>query len=755
MDDHAESVLRLVGEAGYTPLRLKAMARRLEVATEDHAAFRAAVKDLIRAGRIELGRDKTLRPPDRKGLVVGVFRRASRGFGFVKPEPPHHARGSIYIPPPAARDAATGDTVAVRITKRARRPGENDEGQVVRVESRAAGSFVGVYHEQGGEGFVQIDGTTFREPIPVGDPGAKGATPNDKVVVEIVQYPTASRAGEAVIVEILGQRGLPGVDAMAVIRSFNIPDVFDPSVLEQAREQARLFSEDDLLGRLDLRSLPTITIDPATARDFDDAISLSRDEKGFFNLAVHIADVAHFVPAGSAIDHAARDRGTSVYLPDLVIPMLPELISNGLASLQADHTRYTVSAMMEFTPDGIPTDRRFARSAIKVDHRFSYEQAMAHLREPTAGAGELAPGLLEMLHQMHELAMILRARRFTRGALELSLPEVQIELDPTGGVAGARLATHDESHQLIEEFMLAANEAVASRLSEAGVVFPRRVHPNPDPFKLEDFAEFVQGLGLTLDQPQSRFELQRVLKETQGRPEEYAVHFGLLRSLKQAQYTPLPEGHYALASDNYCHFTSPIRRYPDLVVHRQLLAWLLGQTPRIKIDEMVSLCQHCTRTERRAQAAERELVRVKLLTHLQSRINESFHAIITGVEEFGLFCRLIELPVDGLIPIASLPDDFYYLEAGSLTLIGRRSGARYRLGDAPRVRIAKVDVDRRQLDLVLDEPEPRPRGLSPARRQPAAESPSRRPPRLPISPKKPKAKQKPSGRKPKKTRKRR
>ncbi len=751
MDDLGERVLRLMGEPDYAPMRLKAVARRLEIPSEDHAALRAAVKDLARAGKIEIGRDKTVRPPDRKGLVVGVFRRAARGFGFVKPEAPHSKRGSIYIAPRDARDAASGDVVAVKITKRARRPGENDEGQVVRIETRAVGSFVGLYFERGGEGFVQVDGTTFRDPIPVGDPGAKGASPNDKVVIEMVQYPSSTRPGEAVVVEILGQRGLSGVDTLTVIRSFDLPDVFDPEALDQAREQARRFDEDDVQGRLDLRSLATITIDPATARDFDDAISLSRDEKGYFTLAVHIADVAHFVPAGSTLDHAARDRGTSVYLPDLVIPMLPEVVSNGLASLQAGHTRYTLSAFMEFTPEGILTDKRFARSAINVDHRFTYEQAMA-LIQPAPRASDVAPALVQMLRQMHELAMILRARRFARGALELSLPEVQIELDPTGGVAGARLAVNDESHQLIEEFMLAANEAVASQLTQAGIVFPRRVHPDPDPLKLDDFAEFVRGLGLTLEQPQSRFELQRVLTETRGRPEEYAVHFGLLRSLKQAQYTPEPEGHYALASHNYCHFTSPIRRYPDLVVHRQLTAWLMGQTPRIKTDELAALCQHCTRTERRAQAAERELVRVKLLTFLQTRIGESFHAIITGVEEFGLFCRLIEFPVDGLIPVSSLPDDYYYLEGVTHTLIGRRSGARYRLGDAPRVRIARVDVDRRQLDLVLEEPPAAAR--EPVRRHAVAEPHLKRPPRLPI-PSKPKPSRKPLGRKPKKARKRR
>ncbi len=263
------------------------------------------------------------------------------------------------------------------------------------------------------------------------------------------------------------------------------------------------------------------------------------------------------------------------------------------------------------------------------------------------------------------------------------------------------MALNDQSHQVIEEFMLAANEAVAAYLTEHGAAFLRRVHPDPDPFKLDSFAEFARSLGLKLELPQSRFELQRILGETAGKPEEYAVHFGLLRSLKQATYTPEPEGHYALASEDYCHFTSPIRRYPDLQVHRQLTALLAGKKPRGKIDELFVLGEHCTRTERRAEAAERELIRIKLLTHLETRIGEAFHAIVVGVEDFGLFCRLVELPVEGLIHVTSLAGDYYYLEPGTHTLVGRGSGRRHRLGDRIQIRVAHVDLDRRELDLVL------------------------------------------------------
>jgi ribonuclease R len=703
MPQFAERVLALVDEPDYKPVTLKAMARRFEVPADEYGEFRAIVKRLIKERKLELGKDKTLRRPDLTGLVVGVFRRSAKGFGFVRPHRATAKIDQIYVPVEATRDASSGDEVAVKISKRPQRPGMKVEGRIVEVLARASGVFVGTYFEVGENSFVQVDGTDFHEPIAVGDPGAKGARPGDKVAFEMVRYPTPYLEGEGVITEILGQRGQPGVDTLAVIRAFVIPDTFDESVLDEAREQAKLFDEGQIGGRIDLRGLPTVTIDPATARDFDDAISLSRDRQGHWALVVHIADVSHFVRAGSALDRAARHRGTSVYLPDRVIPMLPEILSNSLASLQAGRTRFAVSVFIDFSPEGILTSKRFARSAIKVDHRFTYEQAFEVMKQPGAPHAGIAPEICRMLGEMLELAMILRRRRFAHGALELTLPEIEIDLGERGEVTGAHVAVQDESHQIIEEFMLAANEAVASSLTKAEIEFLRRAHADPEPFKLIQFGEFVRSLGLVIDQPQSRFELQRVLNETVGKPEEYAVHYGLLRSLKQANYTPEAEGHYALASDDYCHFTSPIRRYPDLQVHRQLIDWLAGKKPRAKHDALVLLAQHCTRTERRAEAAERELIRVKMLSYLEGQIGEAFHAIIVGVEDFGLFCRLSELPVEGLIHVSSLADDYYYLESGTHTLVGRHSGRRHRLGDRALVRIAHVDVDRRELDLVLAE----------------------------------------------------
>ncbi|MDB5351920.1 MAG: ribonuclease [Planctomycetota bacterium] len=723
MSQFDDKILGLVSRADYRPITLKAMSRRFQVGPEDYAEFRSGVKAMVREGKLAIGKDKTLSKATEpaKGLIVGTYRRSAKGFGFVRPLKSEGRSQDIFIPPDAGTDASSGDLVAVKIMKRSHTPGTNSEGKIVRVIERASGVFVGTYFEEGtSDSYVKVDGTTFQAPIYVGDPGAKGAKPGDKVAIEMVRYPSPEIEGEGVITEILGQRGQPGVDTLTVIRAFNIPDVFDDDTLEDAREQAKKFNEKKIEGRLDLRDVPTVTIDPATARDFDDAISLSRDDRGYWNLGVHIADVSHFVRAGSPLDQTARNRGTSVYLPDRVIPMLPEVLSNSLASLQQGHVRYTMSVFIEFDATGVRTDRVFARSAIRVDKRFSYEEAFSCMEHPETPVKGVSPEVRSLLHQMLELARILRRRRFKRGALELTIPKVEVELGDHGEVVGAHLSHDDESHSVIEEFMLAANEAVASFLTEKHVAFLRRTHADPDPGKLKQFAEFAASLGYPIENPLSRYDIQKVLDETADKPERYAIHYGLLRSLKQATYSPEIEGHYALASEDYCHFTSPIRRYPDLQVHRQLGMILDKKKPTSDLEELVALAEHCNRTERRAEMAERELVKIKLLTHLEGRIGESFHAIIVGVEDFGLFVQLVELPIDGLLHVTTLGDDYYYLESETHSLIGRRSGRRFRLGDRMDVRVARVDVDRRELDLVPTDRDPeapappaRPRTRSP------------------------------------------
>jgi ribonuclease R len=542
-----------------------------------------------------------------------------------------------------------------------------------------------------------VDGTVFSHSIYVGDPGAKEARPDDKVVIEMLRFPTAEDRGEGVITEILGPRGKPGVDLLSIIREFDLPDKFPEEVLEEARQQADAFREGDLHGRQDFTADTVITIDPVDARDFDDAVGLTQDSKsGHWQLAVHIADVAHFAPPGSFLDREARKRGTSVYLPQRVLPMFPEVISNSLASLQPGRVRYVKSALIDFTPAGQRTETRFANGAIRSKHRFTYEQVSAVLANPEES--KLDPELRDLLLRMRDLAMILRKRRLKRGALELTVPEVDLESDAQGRVSGAHFVKHDVSHQLIEEFMLAANEAVAEQLASLGVPFLRRVHPAPEPTKLMAFADFARSLGYKIKHETDRFGLQRILDQSANHPDVYAVHYALLRSLKQAVYSSAEEGHYALASENYCHFTSPIRRYPDLTVHRLLGRWL--RTGRASSDEteLVALGEHCSKTERRADTAERELVKVKMLNYLSERIGMELEVIITGVADYGFFGQAEKLPVEGLIHISTLTDDYYYHDEATHTLSGRRTKRRYRLGDKVRVNVVRVDVPRRQLD---------------------------------------------------------
>lgn len=639
----------------------------------------------------------------RRDDVVGIFRRAAGGYGFVRPleAAAGDRSGDIHIAAVSAHDAATGDTVRVRVARGrdVRRPGP--AGEIVEVVTRRTTRFVGGYFEAAGSGWVRIDGTNFARPVSVGDPGAKGVRENDKVVVEMVRFPSHLRDGEGVIVEVLGAAGEAGVDTLTVIHEFGLPGPFPEGALAEARRQAERFREEVPAGRRDLTDRVIVTIDPVDARDFDDAISLERIDRGHWLLGVHIADVSHFVEEGSPLDQEARARGTSVYLPDRVIPMLPEIVSNNLASLQPDRVRYARTCWIEFSADGIPVHAEEERSAIKSQRRFTYEEVDVFLADPDTPAVEMIGEVRSLLGRMRDLARILRSRRMARGSLELAMPEVKIDLDRDGRVSGAHVVENTESHQIIEEFMLAANEAVAGMLAAAGAGFLRRIHPAPDPRKLRQLTEFVSELGFEVDTLESRFELQRLLDMARGRPEEHAVHYAVLRSLSRAVYGPQEDGHYALASDCYCHYTSPIRRYPDLTVHRALD--LLARGRRAAADGLPRLGEECSLLERRAEAAERELVKLKLLIFLSSRTGEEMNAVVTGVEPFGLFVQGLEMPAEGLVSLESLPDDSYRFERTSHTLIGRRAGNSFRLGDRVRVTVFRVDLDRRTLDFRLVE----------------------------------------------------
>ena len=725
MSDLEQQILAHVTHSNYRPVKPRVIAKQLGFDADDARDVKRAIKQLVRQGKLAYGTSHLVRPATiaDQSRIVGKFRRFAAGHGFVMlPTVPGKEKpADIYIPAKCTHDAASGDTVLVRLrkgksTRRFAGGNQKQEGEVVEVLERDTNRFVGVYFEAAGVGMVQVDGTVFAQPISVGDPGAKNAQPDDKVVIEMVRFPSHTHDGEGVIVEVLGPRGAPGIDTLSIIHEFNLPGDFADDALEEARRQAVQF--DASIGdRQDFTGDTVITIDPVDARDFDDAISLVRLDNGHWRLGVHIADVSHFVQLKTPLDREARDRATSVYLPDRVIPMLPEVISNNLASLQPERVRYTKSAVIEYTADGARVGADFYAGAIRSARRFTYEEVDDYLESPSRWKSKLSPEVHSLVERMHTLAMILRKRRMKRGALELSLAEIKIELDKKGKVSGAHVVENTESHQIIEEFMLAANEAVAEHLRDAELSFLRRIHAAPDPRKLKALTEFVAELGFDVESLESRFELQKLLNHVKGRPEEHAVNYAVLRSLTQAVYSPIEEGHYALASDCYCHFTSPIRRYPDLTVHRLLEGLFSRKKPRSDANESLALGEHCSQRERRAEAAERELVKVKLLAYMDQRIGEEMDAVITGVQSFGLFAQGLKLPAEGLIHVTSLSDDNYRYDAATHTLTGFRQGNTFRLGDRIRVEVARVDVDRRELDFRLVGREKR---SGPAKRRPTA-----------------------------------
>lgn len=694
-------LLAIVGDSGYAPVKPRVIADRLDLNQDERAELKRLIKQLVKRGVLAYGPNHLVMTASQQASrdLVGVFRRRDGGFGFVRPLTATSSDGQdldVYIGAHNAGDAASGDTVRVRLSSGGR--GDRRAGTIVEIVERETHEFVGTYFESGGLGFVQVDGALFSQPIAVGDPGAKNAQPDDKVVFEMVRFPSHVHDGEGVIVEVLGPRGAPGVDTLTIIREFNLPVEFADDALEEARLEADRFDEKIAGSRVDLTGETVITIDPIDARDFDDAISLEKIEKDHWRLGVHIADVSHFVRPNSALDREAHNRATSTYLPDRVLPMIPEVISNGLASLQPDRVRYSKSAFLEFTPDGIRVGVELHSAAIRSRRRFTYEEVDEYLADPQAWRAKLDPKVHALLGRMHELAMILRQRRLRRGALELTMPEVKIDLDRDGRVSGAHRVINTVSHQIIEEFMLAANDAVAEQLHAAEMLFLRRVHQAPDPRKLKSLTEFIAGLGYDVESLESRFELQKLLHRVAGRPEEQAVNFAVLRSLQRAIYSPAPEGHYALASDCYCHFTSPIRRYPDLTVHRLIDALLDRRKPAGEMADLVVLGEHCSDRERRAEAAERELTKVKLLSYMAERVGLEFDAVVTGVMEFGLFAQGIELPAEGMVHVSSLSDDHYRYDRTAHTLAGFRSGNSFRLGDVIRVVVVRSDVERRELD---------------------------------------------------------
>ncbi|MEM8680055.1 MAG: ribonuclease R, partial [Planctomycetota bacterium] len=704
--------------------------KKLGLDKDEMVAMRRTIKRLARAGKLSYGKNHVVYPEGKQKLskrkeVIGRFQRAAAGYGFVRPLKSHGDRThDIFVPANKTDDAADGDRVRVQISRERGRD-NRIRGRIVEIVARRAHQFVGTYFEQGGYGFVNVDGGTFNKAVLVGDPGASGVMADDKVVIEMVRFPTAFRHGEGVITKVLGDRGEPGVDTQLIMHEFGLPEEFSAEALADARAAAEVFDESIGPNRTDFIDTTVITIDPHDARDFDDAISLKRLENGHWQLGVHIADVSHFVRPHTALDDEAKDRATSVYLPNKVIPMLPEVISNNLASLQPDRVRYTKTALIEFTAEGAVVDTEVRSGAIKSKRRFTYEEVDEFLADREAWREKVAADVHQLLTDMHELAMMLRKRRMEGGAINLAMPEVELDLDRQGRVTGAHETVNTESHQIIEEFMLAANQAVAQMFDDKGLFFLRRTHENPDPRKLKALTQFVRILGFEVESLESRFEIIRLLDMAEGTPQARAVNFAVLRSMKKAIYSPEEITHFALNSKHYCHFTSPIRRYPDLTVHRLIDQINSGKKPVQDFAQLEVLGDHCSEREQRAERADRELTKLKLLLFLNERIGEQMDAVVTGVEAYGMFVQGTELPAEGLVHLEAMQDDYYDFDETAFALVGQRQGNSYTLGDALRVEIAHVDLDQRNVDFKLVTGSPRKRAAKQAGKQPAKQQSKR------------------------------
>jgi ribonuclease R len=698
-----EEITRFFEKSGDTQIRPRKLARLMGVSEADYGDFRSAYKDLREAGRVVLGARGALAPLAAPIEMHGRFRAHPRGFGFVTPDDPTFA-ADLFVPEGETRGALTGDKVVARIVRRSKREGRTAyTGEVVQILERASSSEVGTLVRTDGGWLVIPDGRRFTAPIAVGDVPVEHRTEGLKVVVDIVKFPDGAGPASGVISDVLGPSGAPEAEILSISRAHGFDTVFPESALDEARAAARDFSPDGASDREDLTRLAIATIDPVDARDYDDAISVERLPSGATRLGVHIADVSHFVTPGGALDEEALRRGTSVYFPRRVIPMLPEVLSNGVCSLQEGVKRFARTAFIDYDVAGNPLKARFARSVIASSKRLTYEEA----EEIAAGGGKDVPKRVRgLVAAMYELARRIEARREREGMLRLDLPEVDLVLDPEGRVVDGAPKPHIYSHRVIEMLMVEANEAVARALFDAQIPTLRRVHPEPSDDAFVDLAKFVRAMGHKIPSRPTRRDLQGLAEAVRGEPAERAVNIGILRSLQRAVYSTSPGGHFALASEHYCHFTSPIRRYPDLVVHRALDLLASGRRPEpVEVEEgevspLDALAAEMSRKERGAEAAEQELRLVLVLHHLATKVGEEIVGVVTGVADFGLFVQMPKFLVEGVVKLADLGDDWWEVSAERGTVRGETTGRAIRIGDPLPVVIAEVDVPHRRLVLV-------------------------------------------------------
>jgi ribonuclease R len=707
-------ILTALSRRDYTPQPPRRLAESLGAGGQEYPEFQKALENLRQNSQIIIDSKKNVTLPAMPNRVIGTFRASARGFGFIVPLEPN-AYGDLYVAPTDTAGAMSNDVVIARAVKKGTRDGQmRYSGIIQEIVERGSDRFVGTLQRNEDTWYVVPEGKGFFKPVLVEDAPSSGANVNDKVVMEIVSYPRKNEPATGAIVEVIGKAGQYDSELYSIMAQYNLPHEFPESCREQARQATEAYDPDRPSNRADLTGEVIVTIDPPDAKDFDDAISLRRTRDGHWRLGVHIADVSHFIPIASPLDEEARHRGNSVYLPLKVIPMLPEVLSNGICSLQPNQKRFAKSAYMTYDDEGKLLGTEFDNSVICSTARLTYLEVDKILKGHAAGH----PGqVVALLKDMETLARAIERRREQNGMLHLDLPETELIFDKAGRVVDAQPADTSYPHTIIEMFMVEANEAVASLLDRFTVPFMRRIHPDPDAFTTQNLGRFIKLCGLKVPRHLDRTAIQDLLAAVKGTPVEFAINMHVLRSMQRAEYSPLHIGHFALASKHYCHFTSPIRRYADLMVHRLLDCYIKGQLNKIGLEEvlpegeLIEIGKHITFTEQQAASAESEIKTVLILQMLSERIGEELNCVVSGLTNFGVFVQCTKFGIEGMIEPGDLGMDEWKFDQRAQAVIGKWSGESIHLGQPMKVKIAAVNLPSRQLFLMPSEPLVRARSI--------------------------------------------
>ncbi len=704
LESRKKMIYELMSSELYVPMKIKELAILLNVTREEREELEEVLKELLAEGKIELSKRGKYSKTESK-FLSGIFSGSARGFGFVTIEGEPE---DIYIPEFQINGALHGDLVQIALLTEKPFSGKHKEGTVVKILQRSITRIVGTFQKSKNFGFVIPDNVKLGQDVFIPIERSKGAVDGHKVVVEITDYGNDTRKPEGKIVEIIGHINDPGTDIMSIIKAYDFPIEFSEKVLKQAQTVAKPVSGADMAGRKDIRTWQMVTIDGEDAKDLDDAITLTKEGENY-RLGVHIADVTNYVQEHSALDVEALERGTSVYLVDRVIPMLPHVLSNGICSLNAGEDRLALSCIMLIDAKGMVIDHEIAETVVQVDQRMSYTSVRKILKDKDEMEREKYKELVPMFELMEELAAILREKRRRRGSIDFDFPETKIILDKQGRPLEIKPYERNVATRIIEDFMLIANETVAQDFFWQEIPFVYRTHDTPDPEKIQKLRLFINNFGYSIRISQEEIhpkELQKLLEKIEDTPEEALISRLTLRSMKQAKYTTENTGHFGLATQYYCHFTSPIRRYPDLQIHRIIKETLRGKMTEKKIAHyekiLPEVASRSSQRERRADEAERETDKLKKVEYMSEHIGETFEGVISSITSWGIY---VELPntVEGMIHVTNLVDDYYYYDESAYEMIWEATQKCYKLGQTLQVVVANTDKLLRTIDFVLQE----------------------------------------------------